>query len=194
MAYGIMMNGGSGDAILKCLRDLEAQEITYVELGVAAGETFAEVVKFLESLKVPFTCWAVDIEEGWSLNKEAISRMLTPNAQLSLVGSQKFLLNQEFESIDFIWIDACHGKECCKNDFLLSEACVKVGGYVGFHDTADFCQNQDEQPHCKKPIQVLEALKELDLLDGTRFGWKLYHEVVGDPKTDNGCMIFKRVK
>lgn len=188
--FGICMAGNELQ-ILECLlqRIETKQPIFLVELGSAEGRTLTSLAKFILSYTPDFKCVGVDIEQGWSLNTEAFHAnkegLNEDQCSMSLMGSQAFLPLLQDESVDFLLIDACHSFKCCTDDFLAGENKVKIGGFVCFHDSDEACQGLDQQPHCGQPIQVRQAVKELGLLDNTRPGWTLVHDLTGD-KTQEG--------
>lgn len=165
----------------------------YVELGLAEGRTFFGVLNFVSSITQNFMGYGVDIENGWSLNLEELeknSQGIDPlKFQISFDGSRKFLEHFQGE-IDLLWIDACHAKECCMNDFLASESKVRSGGVVGFHDSGTLELGLDVQPHCGHPIGVREALEQLGLIKEERAGWKVIQDVQGDPR---GCFLVQKL-
>lgn len=166
----------------------------YVELGIAEGKTFFGVLKHIQSLTENFMGYGVDIINGWSLNQEEINKnsegIPWDKFQITLQGSQDFLKGRKDESIDFLWIDACHARDCCMNDFLAAESKVKRGGVIGFHDSGELELGQDIQPHCAEPIGVRNAIKDLQLLQEGRPGWTLIADVQGEPR---GCFLVRKL-
>lgn len=95
--------------------------------------------------------------------------------------------------LGFVFIDGCHGYECCKADFAWVEPMVMLGGVVCFHDATAGCQGLHVQPHCGTGIDVRRALKDLGLLPGHgeyRSGWGFLEEVAGAP---HGCVFVQRI-
>lgn len=169
------------------------KQFVYAELGIAEGRTFFGVLRHIQTLTDKFIGHAVDIESGWSLNLEEFHKnaegISTLNYFLTLEGSLSFLKKMPDESIDFLWIDACHARECCMNDFLAGESKVKRGGVVGFHDSGELEVGKDEQPHCHHCINVRGAIRDLQLFEEKRPGWELIADIQGEPR---GCFLTRK--
>lgn len=194
---GIAMDG-CARSILEAIETIidPEKEFVYVELGLAEARTLSAVGNFLKQRTEKFQLIGVDIEEGWSLNIDEVRKNIEPikdRVTISLAGSQDTLSIMTDHSVSFLLIDACHAKDCCVRDFVDAIPKIAPGGFVAFHDTADFAQNIQPQPHCNQLCNVREALKEVGLLDGLRPGWHLWEEIHGEPTGDNnGMIIFKK--
>jgi hypothetical protein len=194
MKFGLCMEGNEA-AFEKWL--LVATQVSedffrprqYVEIGAAAGETWAaarQINPHMRSL-------LIDVENGWSLDSDALGRLGLVRAKtlaecgqliledrdvLSLFGASR-TLTEGFptgEIIDFAFIDGCHGAPCVKSDFINISRHVRVGSIVAFHDATWKCQGHHMQPHCKTPIDVRRALQELGLLENKLEGWEMVEE------------------
>ena len=102
-------------------------------------------------------------------------------------------------SLDFVFIDGCHGKKCVMEDFIAIEPKVKPNGLVAFHDCGDEETGTDWQSHCNEYINVKNAIIELGLFDKKRPGWKIFTELSGtrkinkDPNGGNSLAIFQKL-
>lgn len=171
----------------------------YVEIGVAEARTLSAVATFLHERTKNWRATGIDIENGWSLNREQVEKNLAPfpsgNVVMDYHGSHVFL-RQDYPAIDFILIDGCHGEPCTRINFELAEPRVKRGGYVCFHDSAPLEQGlaHEIQPHCNAPIGVRSAIEALGLLSGKREGWTLIEDVQStDPLVNRGCLIVQKL-
>jgi hypothetical protein len=172
----------------------------YIEIGVAEARTLSAVARLLNSRTPNWRATGIDIEGGWSLNKEEVEKNLADlppdKVLMDYHGSHEFLRQENFPDIDFILIDGCHGEPCTRIDFELAESRVKRGGYVCFHDSAPKDQGLEHeiQPHCAQPIGVRAAIEKLGLLTDDREGWKLIEDVHSiDPMVDRGCLIVQKL-
>ncbi len=167
----------------------------YVEIGCAEGRTFSAVLKQLRRLNHrDFFGFAVDQPNGWSFSQRGFDQNLSEfrrgvDYDLFQKGGADFLNGCQDRSLDAVLIDACHEYKCCGLDFMLTEAKVKPGGLVVFHDTAEYAQGIDIQPHMNLPIGVRDALKDLSLLPCTRPGWQPFFEVPGNKDRDERGII-----
>jgi len=193
---------------------LRFEYATYLEVGVAAGQTFEPVFKELGTHRRGWSRVAVDIPGGWSLNQGFATRLglkIVDDAWCRLWETSEYAHNPSFRpeellvlhkdgvhgfplhlwsQIGFALIDGCHGAPCVKKDFEYVEKCTRVGSIVAFHDVNKECQGIHTQPHCKTGIDVRRALTDLGLLNNTRQGWRLLHEVTGVP---HACAFFERI-
>jgi hypothetical protein len=183
----------------RCAKNKNGAITSYVELGFARGETFFPVCEWLrKETKGDFKAVAVDIEDGWSLDRSRMP-LVPKNATISLLGSTGYLRTVLHESIDVLFIDGCHGEPCVTADFLAGEQKVKPGGFVIFHDTAIAAQGGGHINHCSSTLGVRAALKNLYLIDGRkRLRWMFYGEVPcvtdGPDTGSGGIMVFQKTR
>jgi hypothetical protein len=178
--------------------------VTYLEIGVAAGATFAQVCRRLAASGRAWQAIGLELPEGvegfllpgaWCLDEAAFKEATAAWAdRVSLERgiSQEWLARSE-EPVTVALIDGCHEEACVRADFLALEARIVEGGVVIFHDTAPWSQDIDPQPHRGEPIRILAALDGLGLLAGTRPGWRFVAEAPGrQAEGGRGCMVFQR--
>jgi hypothetical protein len=108
---------------------------------------------------------------------------------LSETREQAFAQWNQF--LDFVFIDGCHGKPCVMGDFQACEPWVNKGGLVVFHDFGERSVGQ-LQPHCNGPSNVVGALKELGLLDGSKEEWVQGCWFGDRAKMGADCAVFER--
>lgn len=142
---------------------------TYLEIGCNCGATTKGVVQILRSIPI-ITDWLIFAVDTFDFSEHFRD---IPGAKFIHGTVYDFI---EDDPLDFVFIDACHGKACVTRDFSDIEDSVSVGGIVVFHDASPQCQGSSFQEHCGTGIAVREALQELGLLDGTRKGWKKWGE------------------
>ena len=105
----------------------------------------------------------------------------------------------EDDSQHFGFIDANHSLFYTTADFLLYRTKVKVGGYIGFHDTAPHIKKFFDYQHTgarDNPynyISCREALSLLGLLTNRFPGWKLIFDECDPVDTAGGVCIFERI-
>lgn len=172
------------------------QEFNYLEIGVAEAKTMAGVGRYLETITDNFNLFGVDIEEGWSLDREAIRRNLDGFSHaVSFLGSKAFLASVAIgcpELFDFVVVDGCHGEACALSDLGSVYPRLRRGGVACFHDSDVACQGLDVQPHCGQPIQVRAALIRAGLLDGANKDWLLLRDVDGGAE-GRGCVMIQKL-
>jgi hypothetical protein len=156
------------------------EPFVYFEIGIASGETLFAVDDHLKDKER--TLIGVDVPASTTIGRE--------NVTVLRIGSETFF-DQIKQKANFIFIDACHGYDCVKRDFLGAEQHIKPGGIICFHDADEACQGIHPQ-HCGKGIQVREVLTDLGLLDNKREGWQLLKETTGDKnRGGHGCAFFQ---
>lgn len=199
------MEGGEKEflvTIAKAAHDaIEAyNDFTYVEIGLAHGETFKgvwELIKRISSTQSK----AIGLElESWegvaALEKDFKCETIERHAEMPLVYGSVVILGRSQETLTSLewrykihaaFIDGCHGKPCVIGDFLALEPHVQPGGIVIFHDAGENEQGGDIQPHCQQPIGVREAINELGLFE--REGWEFVKMI----PTQNQCAVFRKI-
>lgn len=194
----------------KAIELTENSSRVYLEIGVAAGETFSGVCHAMDMASLPWRAIGVDLATGgWEFNQASLRNALKPwgvdfldqpptsigprQPAIVTCGSEVFLRKTGL-SFDLVFIDACHSTPCCTRDFILVEPKVKAGGIVIFHDADPDSQGDDfeVQPHCQLGIGVRRALQGLDLLKGGRQGWKLLADTPGAKGGPRGSVIIQR--
>lgn len=200
-------------AFHRAIMELKDRElIRYLEVGCAYGVTCIGVSTYLEAVRMGrWQSVMLDKKEGgWAFNPDAckhgagrlwgamigcgetLDNLEKGKIYLNDDGSDKFL-NACPDKFDVILIDACHSKECCTKDFRAIEPMVNRGGFVFFHDADPKSQGLDVQPHCNKPIEVRQALKDLGLMDNTRNGWVKVEDIQPENHEEQrGCVVIRK--
>lgn len=202
-------------------------QFTYLEVGIAEGTTLlavADLARKLMSAEGDWTVIGVDLLDGpffkpieFARQAQAIGlgveiqvpfelSSFTPSSGLYIMlANDPHKFTTEIALLDFVLIDGCHGAPCVKADFLAIEKQVYQGGIVAFHDACVEDQGRDMQQHCGEPINVRQALYDLNLLQPPpehgkdwqmRDGWELVEEVHGDKSANppgNGMIFFRKV-
>lgn len=214
---------GYEHVILKELERIafEFGEITYLEIGVALGETLFDVSNFLKSLGKPWRAIGVDIPNGWSLNEQFIEgsgikvihqeydldNFVVPKwgettvyivgqGRSGYLGGKVFL--DEFwrgEDIHACLIDGCHSEKCCTNDLVSVSRHVPKNGLVMLHDFGEREQGTDIQPHCNLPIDTRKAAIKANIFED----WLCVHDLAGNRRgigifLSNGKDLFLKNK
>jgi hypothetical protein len=193
-------------ATIHAVLDATDGPVRYVEIGVAAGATFAQVCQRLQSsgrawdgigLELPDGVEGFLLPSAWCFDEGAWNEHTAPFARyvrLERAISQDWLDRYE-EPITLALIDGCHEQACIAGDFLGLEPRIVMGGAVIFHDTAEWSQDIDPQSHRGEPIRARAALDELGLLAGMRPGWRFLAEAPGwQAAGGRGCMAFQRTE
>jgi len=208
--------GGLEEPVTRYVREIcdRFQPATYLEIGVALGQSLITIAQILRDEK-PTGGWkavGVELPNGYSFDRMSVVRAANskgfPFAFVENIGEPVSLpwnrvtvcLDDAQDLIPKFWtepihlalIDGCHGKPCVIADFLNIEPFVPVGGIVMFHDFgAD--QVGHFQPHCSTGLDVIGACRELGLLDDKRSGWKLVDNLVADRSLGSWDMgIFRK--
>jgi hypothetical protein len=213
MSFGWSMDGLE-ERFTEAAKEVRArfQPCTYLEIGVARGETLASVAKALNNGKGDgWRAVGVDLPNGYSLDKPQIEQNCTckmlnmsfikPNGwnhlelpwnrvSVVLADSRDFFEGMWTDPVHLALIDACHCKECAMRDFLNVEKFVPSGGLVLFHDFEERLKSatQPHGGHC----DVVGACRELGLLDNKREGWAPGETWVADHKRPGADMFAVR--
>jgi hypothetical protein len=185
--------------------------IRYLEIGCANCETLAQVCRALQrtgrrwhaiGLDLPVNADGFIIARPWCQDAQAARDNIAEfgeAVELDYGVSWEWLdqyrewINTHHGMFELAMIDGCHEKECIKRDFLALEPMIAFGGCVIFHDTAEWSQGIDPQPHLGLPIEARKALAELNLLPPLRAGWAMVG--VGDGRQSEGgrgCTVYQR--
>lgn len=185
------------------------KRFVYVEVGIGHGDAMKAVAEYLDQWVrrpavedlgqledgiIDFEIHGVDVPNyiGHALRADEMGLHFV-KMELHLVGASNFFRLWHREPLDFVFIDACHGKACVKQDFYGAEPLVRQGGVVCFHDTDPECQGLHFQHHCQTGIDARAAVNELGLLDGSRKGWKKICETRGDKaRGGHGCLFVQK--
>lgn len=174
-------------------RNLEKTQIKLLEIGTAHGGFLRTWVDFLESLNVDVIGFGVDSKlHGYEPYKF--------NEKMTFVegsSTESRVINQfENEQFDFVFIDGCHCQGHCEKDAKNYWNKVKVGGFLGFHDTSPRFQGGTEQPkteECSEDthIGVVKGIEKSGIENNFSFFIEEYHT---DDKFYGGVRIYKRIK
>lgn len=214
-AWGFCFAGNEGAFCAALERAIDTQpsakRFTYVEIGIGHGDCLKAVAEYLEQFIihpdierlhentgagiVDYELHGVDVPNycGHAMRPDEMGRAFV-KMELHLCGAEAFFQLWNRGTLDFVFIDACHGKACVKRDFLGAEKIVRAGGVVAFHDTDPESQGLHFQQHCKTGIDARAAVEELHLLDGSRAGWRVIGETSGDKaRGGHGCLFVQKV-
>jgi len=103
-------------------------------------------------------------------------------------------LNDNFH---FIFIDACHCRLHVLKDLTAYHNKVKIGGYLGLHDTSPKFQGGTEQPKTEEcdqedtHINVIKGIQDFNIEDK---GFELIIDEYDNQKYWGGVRIYKRIK
>lgn len=209
MKMGLSMTGME-EAISGLVRTTRNtfQPCTYVEIGVARGETLVSVAKVLRETKGDgWRAVGVELPNGYSYEPAQVEQNATgQHFNVAFVKPQGWnridptwnqptvILCDVRDFFEGIWdqpihlalIDACHCKECVIRDFQNVEKYVPVGGSVMLHDYEKRINaSQPHGGHC----DVVGGCEELGLNQGTRKGWSSPCVFVADQSKDGANML-----
>ena len=178
---------GCGEVFLKAITKtiIGRSVFNYLEIGIGYGGTLGGICGLLSEQKgMVWHSYGIDLPDGWSYESGRVDQL---KAQYS--GRITVILKPSTEALadwniplHAVLVDGCHEKDCSKRDFELVEPHVVQGGIVAFHDSGRKEQGGSIQPHNGQPIGVRDALKELQLLQSKREGWKM----VADYQNETG--------
>lgn len=215
MLYGLGMSGMEGplNMVAATVR-ARFQPCTYLEIGVASGQTMAAICKILSTRGDGWRAAGVDLPDGYSLVLDDIERnfvgqhlnvaIVRPNGEHELEPTWNratVYLDDSHDLLPRCWraplhlvlIDACHCKECVTKDFLNVEPHVPTGGVVMFHDFGEDNVRQIQQGK-HRHVDVRGACSDLGLIGETRPGWRYRCEIVGNKKEGAANMgVFERL-
>jgi hypothetical protein len=179
-------------------RYADADTVSLCELGVGTGRTANRIVEYLHGLSVRrVNYFGVD--------------------DLSLLGSQPRFEYTEMQFIngnreaatclpklDFAFIDACHCAECVYRDALVLSRCVKVGGQLGFHDTAILGQypmsaksrTEGQRQHYGRAGESIRPLAVVEGIISSRPRWDGDWSLIiqdGDDLDWGGIRIYQKI-
>lgn len=135
--------------------------IKTLELGVHNGDTSRGIRDFFLEAKAPHKHIGIDNQRDFAMG--------SPFPECEFIIGDTMLVSHEVEnnSVDFLFIDACHNLPMTIADFVLYKEKVKNRGIVAFHDTGSHIapftdyqgQGQKDQPDmyisCRKAIRML---------------------------------------
>lgn len=205
--YGICMEGNEAsfaDAVAASWRS----DFRFVEIGMATAQTTRGIIDQVATLGSAWRGFTFDLPDGWSMNLEQATTnlgqaigdvVLTPGQPLNgqdgkvqvVLQSAAAVLNGPdwTQTIDFAFIDGCHGAACVMQDFAAVAQHARIGAHIVFHDTTPSCQGIHLQPHCGTPIAVRAALNTLGLYTNAVPGWLFVTETTAP----HGIAIFRKV-
>lgn len=170
----------------------EWENVKLLEVGTAHGHFLRTWVDLFENRRIDVVGYGVDSKlHGYCPCQfnEKMTFVEGKSTDENVINSFK---DQQF---DFVFIDGCHCKNHAKMDAMNYASKVKIGGFLGFHDTSPRFQGGSEQPFspdCSEDrhIGVVEGIKEANL-EGFEFFVEEYHT---DEKYYGGVTIYRRVK
>ncbi len=187
--------------------------VTYVEIGIALGQTLTSISEFLrEHLGENWRGVGIELPKGYSFNRIAVSKkamrkrlslnwqihfhdkVVPPwqNISVYLEDAHTFIPDHWQEPIHLALIDGCHCHKCCSMDFLLLEPFIAKDGIVMFHDFGE--HETADEPRGHGPRAVHGSAQDLGLLDGKREGWIFREEIQSAGYPANGNMgVFQKV-
>jgi hypothetical protein len=216
--FGIRMDGCETE-IEKIFVDYllsNRDNFKYLEIGAAGGLTMRAIFEIV-SKNIKHNNWSIlgiDIENGWSLDWNKLlslfgqddlyvctnlkSRNESHGRKVELIvdNNPRELVKNHIKDIDICFIDACHCRECPKNDFLNVEENIKKNGIVIFHDSGIIEQGTDWQCHGNSFIEVRRSIADIGLFDDKFKNWRFIKEIYGSRFTGgdgNSCSVFQKI-
>lgn len=157
----------------------------YVELGVASGYVFNDVLPYVKeyALGVDITLHKFDIQKFNNLSKQ----YSTKSFQIYERSTQEAAkLWPEHLTIDLLYIDADHSYEAVKQDFLTWSKFVTPGtGLILLHDTYPINKKYLKPGYCSDAWKLAKSVHELDIIS-------LDFEIVTLPGPHCGLSIIRK--
>lgn len=225
--FGNRMNGNEEaiESLFKSyLKSSRYRDFRYLEIGFAGGVTLRAIYDITrENInKKKWFLLGLELEEGYSINKQDLERNFKKNELYSVYNNKKpqvkniakckrhvflymqkeprkFIEEIEDQSLDIVLIDGCHGYNCWQADFFAVEPKIRKKGLLLSHDVGVFEQGTDFQLHCGEGINVRKAISDLGLWDNKRKNWKFVKEINGsrttlvDLQDGNSVGVFRKV-
>lgn len=174
--YTLVEVGSAGCTTLRAFKDI---------ISETRGQAPWRVVGF----DLPIgKAWSLDMEE---VRKNGVEHIITEPEiyipfenvlSLILIDDPRQYIRDSFPfSIQFAFIDGCHGK-CAGRDFEALESKIAPGGIVVFHDYGVIETGSDWQIHCREFINVRTYVHRLGLAkpcNEERKGWRFIGEIQG---------------
>lgn len=173
----------------------QEQELNILEVGTAHGHFLRSFYEFLEK------------EKNWQTNAFGVDSKLHGYCPCMFIENMKFVDGvstdpktfDQFENdkFDFVFIDGCHCSKHAELDARNYCGKVKVGGYIGFHDSSPTFQGGSEQPRtpdCAEDthIGVVKGIENSGIKEnGFEFVLEEYHT---DDKYYGGVTVYQRIK
>lgn len=126
----------------------------YVELGVAAGDTFKLVASHCGE------AWGVD------LSPDSAAPVTSAGGHFYLGKAREFLLSREDASIDFAFLDSSHDFADTIDECIFLNAKVRKNGVILLHDAYPPNVEQQERGRCGdvwKAIPIIKANLEWEV-------------------------------
>ena len=140
-----------------------------VEVGVEHGD-YSDILLGRSNLHILFSVdsWSQYNEDGFLVKTDELheTHMQITIEKLKKYGGRNQILRLKsvdaaklFQNgeLDFVYIDACHSYEECKNDILAWHPKIKLGGILGGHDY------MDPFPGVKRAVNEFVADHNIDL-------------------------------
>lgn len=181
----------------QAIRERTTPGFHYLEIGIATGNTLAEVANQVKIAAHTWRCTGIDLVDSEyfhalnflrktlahevSINfsgasqKPFVADVLKNDIEVILLKSPDVRALVGPKSINFALIDGCHGAPCVMADFDSIENGMAPNGIVAFHDAMPEDQGQMPQRHCQQMINVRDALSIRGLI----------HSIVQQPWSDD---------
>lgn len=159
-----------------------------VEIGSWQGKSTFCISKGLKSGKLyaidPFNADAgldVDSQEAY-LKKGAIDLLESFEKNMAKYGTKQNIIvrkgysqqfHEDFNQIDFLFIDGDHSVEGCRSDFEMYSPKISSGGFIAFHDYYEDRENLGPTYVIKNLILTSKAFKFVALYDSLWIAKKL---------------------
>ena len=142
-------SGGNHEDLVAAIAQFLEPRV-YVELGVANGETFKKVFKYVREIAT-----AVDLEDR---------RFDAPYGEAKFVyfkgDTREYLRSQEDMTIDLAFLDSSHEEQDTLEEFELLDAKVRDNGVVLLHDAYPPDEIHAVSKRCGYVWRAVHALKE----------------------------------
>lgn len=176
------------------MRTFPGESVQITEIGIHKGLTSRFLREHLVSSGFDYDYTGID--NGHDVNVDSFP---FDNYRLVIGNSIEVYNELHNESQHFIFIDANHALPYVTCDFLMYENKVVPGGLMAFHDTSphikpmtDF-QDAGYRHDADMYISCRKALKNLGLLDGKRYGWRLLFDEYEEEAKTGGVVVLQKL-
>jgi len=154
----------------------KAKNLSFLEIGCHRGHTSLLLINYIKRYTSDFAYYGIDpggLRPNKSYRLNGVIRDLR-NTNFKLIKGFSFEVADQFNSLDWIFVDGCHCAECVRKDIELYLPKLSQDGLISFHDASADAQGKSNQDYDllreyhdrnlarKKGIQVLDTLRDLD--------------------------------
>jgi hypothetical protein len=166
-----------------------------LEVGTAGGHFLKSMELFLESIKQN-NCEAYGLDS----KLHGYTPQFFDGINLHFIdgkSTDQNIIDSISDDFHFIFIDACHCRSHVFKDFLAFSKKIKIGGYIGLHDTSPTFQGGSPQPRteeCDPEDVTIQVVKGINDFNPEKNGFEHIFEEYDKTIYYGGVRVYKRIK